>query len=221
MTLTGSNSKRRKETQRTDQGSNLCSLGEQSWRSDESACLPTMCPGFDSWTRRHSAPGGFSADTLGFPSPPKAITKQMRIAFDTRLKITLLSWLPVSLATATLMYKVKNNLVPSCLSRLFETKNPQCCLGNWDFEIARFNTTSYGKHTVRYQGPYIWSKLRKELRTSPTIAIFKTRIRKIDLSDLIDNNRSCCKLCKSWTELFLISFSFHFIFHLLNTVTCS
>lgn len=88
------------------------------------------------------------------------------------------------------MYKVKNNLVPSCPSRLFKTKNSQYCLRNWDVEIPHFNTTGYVKHSIRYQGPYIWSKLSKELRTSPTLAIFKTRIRKIDLSDLIDNNSS-------------------------------
>ena len=82
------------------------------------------------------------------------------------------------------MYTVKNNLAPSCLSRLFKTKNSQYCLRNWDFEIPRFNTTGYGKHTIRYQGPYIWSKLSKKLRSSPTLAIFKTRISKLDLSDL-------------------------------------
>ena len=77
---------------------------------------------------------------------------------------------------ATLMYKVKNNLAPSCLSRLFKTKNSQYCLRNWDFEIPRFNTTGYGKHTIRYQGPYIWSKLSKELRTSPTLARLRQRV---------------------------------------------
>ena len=98
-----------------------------------------------------------------------------------------------------------NNLVPSCPSRLFKTKNSQYCPRNWVFEIPRFNTTSYGKLTIRYQGPYIWSKLSKELRMSmSTFAIFKTRVRKLDLSDLIHNNSSCCKLCKSWTESFYI-----------------
>ena len=57
--------------------------------------------------------------------------------------------------TATLMYKVKDNLAPSCLSGLFKTKNSQNCLRNWDFEIPRFSTTGYGKHTIRYQGPYV------------------------------------------------------------------
>ena len=69
--------------------------------------------------------------------------------------------------TATRIYKVKNNLVPSCLSRLFKTENSQYCLRNCDFEIPRFNTTGYGKHTTRHRGPYIWSKLSKELRMSP------------------------------------------------------
>ena len=31
----------------------ISTLGEQGWRSGESARLPPMCPGFDSWTRRH------------------------------------------------------------------------------------------------------------------------------------------------------------------------
>ena len=28
-------------------------LGEEGWHSGESARLPPMCPGFDSWTQRH------------------------------------------------------------------------------------------------------------------------------------------------------------------------
>ena len=32
---------------------NVVRLGEQGWRSGESARLPPMCPGFDSRTRRH------------------------------------------------------------------------------------------------------------------------------------------------------------------------
>ena len=50
-------------------------LGEQGWRSGESARLPPLCPGFDSRTRRHMwaefAPKGFSPGTPVFPSPQK------------------------------------------------------------------------------------------------------------------------------------------------------
>ena len=54
-------------------------MGEQCWRSSESARLPPMWPGFDSRTRRHmwvefvvvlySAPRGFSPGSPVFPSP--------------------------------------------------------------------------------------------------------------------------------------------------------
>ena len=54
--------------------------GEQGWHSGESARLPPVWPGFDSWTRRHVgefvvgsllAPRGFSPGTPVFPSPQK------------------------------------------------------------------------------------------------------------------------------------------------------
>ena len=104
--------------------------------------------------------------------------------------------------------KKKNYLVSSCLSQLFKTRNSQYCLRNCDFEMPRFSPTGYGKHTTRYQGLYIWLQPSKELKMSPTMATFKTSIRKIiiDLSRLIDNNSSCCKLCKLWLELFYMSF---------------
>ena len=56
------------------------SVGEQGWRSGESARLPPMCPGFDSWTQRHmwtefvgSLPCSerFSPGTSVFPFPQK------------------------------------------------------------------------------------------------------------------------------------------------------
>ena len=61
----------------------LIVLGEQDWCSGESARLPPMCPGFNSWTQRHiwvvmslllvlySALRGFSPGTTVSPSPQK------------------------------------------------------------------------------------------------------------------------------------------------------
>ena len=55
-------------------------IGEQGWRSGESARLQPMWPGFDSRTRRHMsvefvgsllALRGFSPGTPVFPSPQK------------------------------------------------------------------------------------------------------------------------------------------------------
>ena len=37
--------------------------------------------------------------------------------------------------------------------------------------------------------------ISKDLKNSPTVAAFKTKIRKLNLSDYVDNNSNCCKLC--------------------------
>ena len=62
---------------------------------------------------------------------------------------------------ATLMYKVKNGLTSSSPAEFFRFKNEAHNLRNSDFEIPRFETTSDGKHSIRYLGPYIWAKLSK------------------------------------------------------------
>ena len=53
----------------------------------------------------------------------------------------------------------------------------------------RIITTKYGLNTFRYYGPKIWISLNDELRTSPTLKKFVTRIRKITF-DACD-----CSLC--------------------------
>ena len=96
---------------------------------------------------------------------------------------------------ATLKYKVKSNLVPSCVSEIFARKDNRYHLRNSDFETPRFNTICYGKHSIRYQGPLLWSKLIRKTRELPSLHSFKANIRKIDLASKLDNNSNCCNLC--------------------------
>ena len=98
---------------------------------------------------------------------------------------------------AILMYKVKNDLVPSYISEIFTRKGTRYNLRNSDFEIPRFNTIRYGKHTLRYQGPYIWSKLENGMRELPSLSIFKTKIRRVDLASLVEDSGNCCNLCST------------------------
>ena len=64
------------------------------------------------------------------------------------------------------MYKVKYGLihVPGNVSDLFINKHTRYLLRNSDFELLGFNTVCYGKHSVRYLGPFLWSKLSTEMR---------------------------------------------------------
>ena len=74
------------------------------------------------------------------------------------------------------MYKVKYGLAPSIINELFKQKSTSYSLRNSDFNIPTFNTIDYGKHSLRYQRPHIWSKLHK--RT----------LGKKDLTSLLNNN---------------------------------
>ena len=97
--------------------------------------------------------------------------------------------------TAVLMYKVKCGLTPTCISDLFARKNSTYALRKSDFELTRFNTIRYGKHSIRYMGPFLWSKLPKDLKESPNVTTFRNKIRKLDLSGYLSNNSNCCNLC--------------------------
>ena len=46
------------------------------------------------------------------------------------------------------------------------------------FDIPTFNIINCGKHSLRYQGPHIWSKLDNKLKGSSNIKFFKKNSRK-------------------------------------------
>ena len=74
---------------------------------------------------------------------------------------------------AILMCKVKYGLGPSIVDELFKQKNTSYSLRNSDSDIPTFNTINYGKHSLRYQGPHLWSKLHIKLKDSSNIDFFQ------------------------------------------------
>ena len=61
-----------------------------------------------------------------------------------------------------LMYKVKYRLVPDFICDIFSTKSCKYNFRNQNFDIPRFNSVLYGKHSLRYLGPFLWNKLDKK-----------------------------------------------------------
>ena len=64
------------------------------------------------------------------------------------------------------MYEVKYGLPTSIVDEVFKQKSTSYSLRNTDFDIPIFNSMNYGKHSLRYQGPHIWSKLDNKLKGS-------------------------------------------------------
>ena len=85
------------------------------------------------------------------------------------------------------MYKVKHGLVPDCVSDIFIRKGSTHSLRNSDFVLPRYETTRYGKHSVRYLGPFLFSKLTDNQTDSPSLSVFMNKIRKLNLTDILQS----------------------------------
>ena len=99
---------------------------------------------------------------------------------------------------AKLMYKVNYWIARRCVSELSMIKSTHQRLRNSAFELPRFDTVACGRHSLRYQGPFIWSKVGSELRNGTSLKAFKKHIRGVDLSGHVHNSSNCCDLCKFW-----------------------
>ena len=82
-----------------------------------------------------------------------------------------------------LMYKVKYNLVPKSISDIFCNYNKKYNQRNVDFnslspDIALFLM----EDIIRYIGPYLWVKMRKDPRCKPNLQSFKSAIRTMDIA---------------------------------------
>ena len=67
------------------------------------------------------------------------------------------------------MFKVKNKLIVNYIEDIFnineeDTNSKRYNLSNADFVLPRFKTVAYGKHSLRFLGPQLWSKLREKYR---------------------------------------------------------
>ena len=80
-----------------------------------------------------------------------------------------------------MVFKTKHGLQPKNSSDLFQQKISKCNLRNNDFQVQRFQTVQYGKHSLRYIMPALWAKLPKETRDLKTLGTFKIHIRSLNL----------------------------------------
>ena len=59
----------------------------------------------------------------------------------------------------------------------------------------RYNTVTYGKHSLRYVGPKLWGKLSTADRSAKTLQAFTNCIPKRDITRLMDTGCKGCILC--------------------------
>jgi len=98
------------------------------------------------------------------------------------------------------MFKMTNRLLPFNILELFKfSPSPSNYnLRNSDFHVQRVKTFEYGKHSLRFFGPFLWSKLSMKDRNETSLRRFKANIRRKDLSKLVGGDAyKGCYLCNS------------------------
>ena len=93
-----------------------------------------------------------------------------------------------------LMYKVRNGLAPDYIGEHFNFANEGYSLRNADFDIPRYQTIRYVKHSISYLGPYLWSRLSTSDRQRPSLDNFSWNIRKKDSIYFIKGTYANCNL---------------------------
>ena len=83
-----------------------------------------------------------------------------------------------------LMYKVKHNLCPRTICDMFLTNSLTYNLRRKDFYQPSFITVTHVKHSIRYLGPRLWSKILSKDRSA-------ARILSLDLSNILDGCSGC------------------------------
>ena len=99
-----------------------------------------------------------------------------------------------------LMYKVKHQMVPGYFENIVHVKRNDLkpySLRNSDFILPGYNTVKYRRHSIRYLGPLLWSKLARSERNVPTLKDFKQRINCRDFSALDNSSCASCFLCNT------------------------
>jgi len=95
------------------------------------------------------------------------------------------------------MYKLKHKLCPTYISNIFNDHNSSYFLRQSDFSNPCYNTVTYGKHSLRYLGPRLWGKLSSDVRSAKNLNTFKNKIRKCDVSSLVNDGYKGCSLGSS------------------------
>ena len=97
-----------------------------------------------------------------------------------------------------LMYKVKHQMVPGYYENIVKRNDLKpYSLRNSDFILPRYNTVKYGRHSIRYLGPLLWSKLASSERNAPTLKDFKRMINCRNISALDNSSCASCYLCNT------------------------
>ena len=99
--------------------------------------------------------------------------------------ISKLGWLTVNemidFETACMVYKALHGLAPPYMKSMFQTLSESCnrtlLNTSTDLRIFLLCKTSNGQRSFSYRGVTVWNQLSLEIKTAPSLAAFKTKLK--------------------------------------------
>ena len=102
---------------------------------------------------------------------------------------------------ATEIYKSRNSLCPKFMCDIFSTTNNNFDNVSWNtryhndfYNKSNPKTESFGISSLGYFGPKVWQMIPANIRNSPTLKIFKEKIKKWQVNNCV------CRLCKKYAQ---------------------
>ena len=93
------------------------------------------------------------------------------------------------------MFKIKNELAPSIMDSMFERRNEYYSLRNFqEFLTERKRTVHYGRETLSYRCPKLWSVLPESIKEVESLKISKRKVKNWICDDCP------CRLCKIYLQ---------------------
>ena len=152
---------------------------------------------FQNWARASNLLDTFSGTEEKVPTPCKSagctaskdpqrellrdlLGQWRRNNYDRRYFIINLTSRRYSKQSSLSLLKIKHGLVLYCVSNLYVRKGSPHSPRNSDFVLLRFRTIRYGKHFVRYLGPFLWTKLTENKSGSPSLPVFIKKNKKTE-----------------------------------------
>ena len=80
-------------------------------------------------------------------------------------------------ALATEMFKVKNNITPEIMKKLFALKSSYDLLNSNSLKRRTVKSVWHGTESVSYLGPKIWDLVPNEIKESESLNGFKFKIK--------------------------------------------
>ena len=77
------------------------------------------------------------------------------------------------------IYKFQNGLSPPNMNYIFFSRQNICNLRKFqELSTSTKNTVNFGTETISYRGPQLWNLIPDNIKSEPTLELFKKKIRK-------------------------------------------